>query len=652
MRPIARLNPTAWLTVIVLGLFTLATPTDAGDLPAVSDGQHLWLIKQAPAPEDEKDAEPRLTVYHLPTDTQTYLATKLDPILGELMPRGITAGDGRLLFIKNDRQLVTIRPIWSDLLRSWEYEQRTLTALPDGCTLLSLTLSERGPWALVKVQSRELLDQLDQVEVQTQKRGPSDRRMLNRALGLPEDLQWGDADRDEAVEQDTPSEDVLDDAIAPDDTDASTDEQAIAEPAAQSEEDAVEPTLPAYRLIHLRSSTWVRSPLPSDFAMPREARLLIRSGDDRPTILVDGDATFRRTPVLVRYNPVTPEEQADDAVEAPDAEVIPQAQAPAWERLATGMQLWSGRQWSANLVNGQIVVALEYNRSQEVVTIDSYHLRNRNTHAIGSTNISTGENARWSMFPWQDQIGLLVSPTPTPDPSVDQTNVQPSLAFLAGLSMNRQPMFQNEQGQSLQMPISEKQRTALEGNADLIVQILAFVTAMIMMVMFYRRAPQQDQLDLPDHLVLASFGRRAMAGVIDLAPGFILAGLIYDVTISEVLFDSWPGNGIEKAFVAMRPGFVVIGVTLLHTVICEFILARSLGKIMMSMYVSDLNGKPAPPLPCLGRSLSRAFELFAPLMILVAVISPARQRLGDILAKTTVVMRKPEPFIPPDDDDQ
>ncbi|MFK7787908.1 MAG: RDD family protein [Phycisphaeraceae bacterium] len=391
---------------------------------------------------------------------------------------------------------------------------------------------------------------------------------------------------------------------------------------------------------------------------------MIRPGDDRPTILVDSNSDFRRTPVLVRYNPVAPAERPDDAASADqawpsdadnasdDADVDDDTlviEAPVWIKLVTGMQLRSGRQWSAELIKGQIVVALERFRPQEVVTIDSFLLRGDDAYEIGSTNISTGDNARWALFPWRNDIGLLVSPTPLPDPSVDQTNLLPSLAFLAGLDLDGQAMFQNEQGQSLQMPISEKQPTTFEGNADLVIQIMAFITAMIMMVMFYRRAPQQDQLDLPDHLVLASFGRRAMAGVIDLTPGFILAGLIYNVSVGQVILESWPGNGIEKAFVAMRPGFVVIGVTLLHTTITEFILARSLGKILMGMYVSDLNGKPAPPMPCLGRALSRAFELFAPLMILVAVISPARQRLGDILAKTTVVMRKPEEIEDEDD---
>lgn len=434
-----------------------------------------------------------------------------------------------------------------------------------------------------------------------QKDGPTDQQMLNKALGLPEDLQW--------EEDATPAEEETD-AEQGDDSSGTAEE----EPAEAVEPEPAEPVkLPAYRLIQLRSSKWTNSPLPEDFDVPREARLLIRPSDDRPTILVDGNAGFQRMPQLVRYNPIVPVQRPADE----------QADAPGWVRLVTGMQLRPGRQWSAALVNEQIVVALERYRPQEVVTIDTFLLRGDDAYEIGYVNISTGDNARWALFPRQNDIGLLASPAPAPDPGQEQNNYLPTLALLAGLSMDGQPMFQDKEGRSQMMPIAEKKPTAFEGNADLIIQILAFITAMFMMVMFYRRAPQQDQLDLPDHLVLASFSRRAIAGMIDLAPGFFLAGLIYDVSIGETVLESWPGNGIEKAFAAMRPGFVVIGVTLFHTTICEFILARSLGKIMMGMYVADLHGKPAPPMPCFGRALSRAFELFAPLMILVAVISPA-----------------------------
>lgn len=641
MRRIDHLNSILWLAVITLGLIATAPTTHAGDLPAASDGQHLWLIEQAPAPADDEGAGPQLTVYHLPTDTQTYLATKLDPIVGQLMPRGIAAGDGRLLIVTDDRQLITLRPIWSDLLRSWEYRQRALADLPKGCTLLSLAMGSRGPWALVQVQSRELLEQLDQVN-ENQPQATSDQQMLNRALGLPEDFQWGDSD-DAALEEETQSDEIDQPSEPSEDTTDAGEQSDPAQP-------AVEAKLPAYRLIHLSGSKWVSSPLPKAFEMPREVRLLIRPGDDRPILLVDSDTASRHLPVLVRYNPVVPVApkaagQASDEAET-DRDDASDKDAPAWVRMVTGMQLRPGRQWSADLIKGHVVIALERNRPQEVVTIDTFLLRGDDAYEIGHASVSTGDNARWALFAKQNDVGLIASSATGP---IGKNDVPP-LALLTGLRMaDGQPMFQNEQGRASMVLIHEKTPTAFEGNADLVIQIMAFITAMFMMLMFYRRAPQQDQLDLPDHLALASLSRRAMAGVIDLAPGFILAGLIYNVTVGEVILESWPGNGIEKAFVAMRPGFVVIGVTLLHTTITEFILARSLGKILMGMYVSDLSGKPAPPMACFGRSLSRAFELFAPLMILVAVISPARQRLGDILAKTTVVMRKPDEIEEADD---
>ena len=624
-------NSILWLAVIALGLIATAPTANAGDLPAVSDGQHLWLVEQAPAPADDKDAGPQLIVYHLPTGTETYLAAKLEPIAGQLMPRGVAAGDGRLLIVTDDRQLITLGPIWSDLLQRWEYRQRSLTDFPQGCTLLSLAMGSRGPWALVQVQSRELLEQLDQIN-ENQQQGSTDQQMLNRALGLPDDLQWGDSD-DAAFEEDA----LRDEMGKPSANTSDTDEQSA--PA----ESTAEAKLPAYRLIHLSGSEWVSSPLPKAFEMPREAKLLIRPGDDRPTLLVDSDTASRHLPVLVRYNPVGSVEQkavgqANDAAETNNGETTHRG-APAWSKVATGMQFRSGRQWSAGLIKGQVFIAVERNRPQEVVTIDTFLLRGDDAYEIGYVNINTGDNARWALFAKQNDIGLIASPAAVST----QEGGPPPLALLSGLRLpNGQALFPNEQGRASMVVVREKQPTAFEGNADLVIQIFAFITAMIMMMLFYRHAPQQGQLDLPDHLVFASLSRRAMAGVIDLTPGFILAGLIYDVTIGEVVLESWPGNGVGKAFVAMRPGFVVIGVTLLHTTITEFILARSLGKVLMGMYVSDLNGKPAPPMACLGRSLSRAFELFAPLMILVAVISPARQRLGDILAKTTVVMRKPE----------
>ncbi|MEM9347778.1 MAG: RDD family protein [Planctomycetota bacterium] len=631
MRPIHLLNPALWLSVLTLAALYAALPTKAGDLPAASDGESLWLLDPTPPAQNDQGDEPELVFYHLPTDTKSYLAHKLDPIKGELMPRGLAAGDGRLLVITTDRKVTTIRPEWSELMRRYEYKARTLTALPEGCTLVALNIGERGPWALVQVQSRELLEKLDETSKQKQPdTGLTDQQMLNRALGLPDGLEWIDG---EPYEPEKQTEDIQEQEP----------EAAEAQVADKVAEPAEEPKLPAYRLIHLRSSQWASVPLPGNFEMPREAALLTRPGEDRPTLLIDSDTP--RGPMLTRYNPVEPVQIFTGTKDEKSL-----SQKPAWTKLTTGMQLSPGRQWSAELINGQVIVALERFRPREVVTIDTFLLHGDDAYEIGTVNISIGDNARWALLPKQNDIGLIASPAPPPDP--EATNRLPTLALLAGLSLDGQALFQNDQGSALLMPIAEKKPTLFDGNADLFIQIMTFIIVMLVMLMFYRRAPQPDQLDLPDHLVPASLGRRAIGVMIDLAPGLFISGLIYDVTVSEILIDSWPGNMKEKAFAAMRPAFVVIGITLVHTTVCEFILARSLGKILMGMYVADLSGKPAPPMPCLGRALSRAFELFAPLMILVAVISPAGQRLGDILAKTTVVMRKPEPLPDPEDDNE
>jgi uncharacterized RDD family membrane protein YckC len=662
MQALNRHNPLRCLVALGLALLCAAC-VHASDLPAVGDGEHLWLIEQAAATETEQDADPSLVVYHLPIDGGNLLANKLDPIVGELMPRGVTAGDGQLLFITKDRQLITIRPVWSELLMRHEYRQGKLTPLPEGCTLVALTMGDRGPWALVQVQSRELLEQLDREE-QGQPQTISDQQMLNKALGLPEEYRWDEPANEEPDTPKSDADDAADDVDATPDGPATGEEVDLDEDASASDgadsdapsadtasQDAEATPLPAFRLIHLRSGKWVRTPLPEGFAVPREAALLIRPGEARPTLLVDEDGDFRNSPTLVRYNPIAPakldDTSADDeqAVQDADPERAPrtdEASEPAWARIVTGVQLRAGRLWSAELVKDQIVVAIERPRIERDIAIDAYLLRGGDAYEVGFANLSTGSDARWSLLAKQNDIGFVVSPPPVPEAIEASSNTLPTIALLTGLTLDGRPSFENEQGQALLMPISERRPTPIEGNADLFIQILAFVAAIFMMVVFYRKAPQQNQLDLPEHLVLASFGRRAIAAMIDLAPGFILAGLIYDVSVGEIVFESWPGNGIEKAFAAMRPGFVVIGVTLVHTTACEFILARSLGKISMGLYVADFTGKPAPPAPCLGRSLSRIFELFAPLMILVAVISPARQRLGDILAKTTVVMQKPE----------
>jgi len=142
--------------------------------------------------------------------------------------------------------------------------------------------------------------------------------------------------------------------------------------------------------------------------------------------------------------------------------------------------------------------------------------------------------------------------------------------------------------------------------------------------------------------VLASLDKRIISGLIDLLPGMLIAAAIFNVSWVEIA-RLWPGTPTEKTLHAMRPGLLVIGITVLHTTLFELITARSIGKWLTGLYVSDFRGKPAPPGASTVRAILRLLDMVALLLLIIPLISPARQRLGDILARTIVVTRLPDP---------
>ncbi len=633
-------NLCAAVTLALLMLFGPDRSASAGDLDAASDGEHLWLVIEDPEPEDE----PGLIVYHLGPDGKRGQLVEFDRLTGELMPRGITAGDGRLLLVLADRRIEVIRPVWSELQRKWVGASKPLPSLPDGCALMSITLGKRGPWALVRVESEQTLDKLDGA-ARALRQTEDDPEALNRALGLPEgfELKPGDA-KDKEAPSDNPqqqqpeSDDSASDHAGegggvPIDTPGTrttdTDETVTAdtqpgEPVETQQPPA--PRTPAYRLIHLSGGKWVAEPVPEGFGAPRRAALLFRDGDDRPSIIAERSRAGAAIGELIRYQPMPSSDDADES--------------PAWAEHRVVLSPPVCGQWSATLVNKQVVPTAERMRSDQMVSVRASLLRVAGATRLGTIDLPTNGRSNWAAVPWRGGIALVGRPGPKLEQNEADTDPIRPVAGLVAMDLGGQPIVDSEEDNGI-VVLYEARPSRMEDNADRLIQIGAFITAMVMMMLFFRQAPRGDQLELKEGVVLASFGRRFVAGLIDLAPGFWVAGLVYDITINQtILF--WPGNGVEKVLPAMRPGFLVIAVTVAHTTLFEFITARSIGKWFTGLYVADLTGKPAPPGPSLTRALSRAFDLFAPLMLMLMVISPARQRLGDILAKTLVVMHEPE----------
>jgi uncharacterized RDD family membrane protein YckC len=141
--------------------------------------------------------------------------------------------------------------------------------------------------------------------------------------------------------------------------------------------------------------------------------------------------------------------------------------------------------------------------------------------------------------------------------------------------------------------------------------------------MRWRRIMQGMVFDL-EKIRLAPLPRRFSAGLIDLFPVIIAMAVLekpnLSVKATEII--SLLGSGFY----------------LLHTTIGEMLFDKSLGKWLLGLSVVALDGEPATRSALLIRNLLRVIDLglvFVPLI--VVLVSPLRQRTGDVAAGTLVV---------------
>ena len=155
------------------------------------------------------------------------------------------------------------------------------------------------------------------------------------------------------------------------------------------------------------------------------------------------------------------------------------------------------------------------------------------------------------------------------------------------------------------------------------------------------------EVETPDHVVLrydlAGAGNRGFAAVVD----FLIASVIA-ITANVIL--SWLGVYDEASF------FLVGGLTLMLTLVliwAYFILlewlwnGQTIGKRLYRLRVINEDGSPAQFTAVLIRNLIRLVDFlpaFYGVGVLVIVLSPKSQRLGDLAAGTYVV-RAPRPAV-------
>jgi len=190
-------------------------------------------------------------------------------------------------------------------------------------------------------------------------------------------------------------------------------------------------------------------------------------------------------------------------------------------------------------------------------------------------------------------------------------------------------------GDTLQKPVQLTIQAPPEPTrAPMVVIVGTLALALVLMLTFWRRETAATQPSLPQTRRIAALPKRTIAGALDLAPAMVLGMAAFDLGPIELL-RHWPGQP-EQPWAATLAGAVTILVMIGHTTLGEAIWGRSLGKALTGLRVIDLEGKGPRLWQVLLRNGLKILDMIVWLLLILAIIPPRHQRLGDVVARTLV----------------
>ncbi len=609
----------------------------SGDLPMVAGGEHLWLAAHGRGDDDASvvklfhaDWPGGAAAVERPGRRGSAGADaggweRVVELRGELSGRGsagLAAAGDRLWLMFKDGPVQAVRLEPGPLPGDWRYLSANAASLPRGGGATVVASAAGGGaggdtgdrlWVLMRANAADAFGEWDgraadatSGPAATQPAAaPGDasetarRELDNLVLGLPRNYPTP-GERDEPA------------------SDRSGDAAAATQPGETSLHPAEAP-VPVDRLAVLTGGTWRVVPLPDDWPIDAMALLVPPAGDGhggaaaRPTLLTRPD---RGSPGrLTVYQP-------DDDV--------------GWSR--SEIEVEPRGDVRAVRVAGQLVL-VQHHPTADGFMARCFVVRGGRTSALGGVVLDLPvSGGRWAALVHRGTVAVAAGAATLPD-DVAAGDARPDDAppvgpTLAALDLRGQPA-----GEPVALTLD---RTGpLARQADFIIMVSVVVLATLLLFGFWRRDPTVNELALPAGLTLAPLGRRALAGVIDLTPGLLVGSLAFRLSLDE-LYQWWPGRGVGAEWVRLIPGLTTIAVTVLHTALLETLTARSLGKWCTGLRVTGLQGQRPRAWQALVRCGLKAFDLIAYLLLVLPVISPYRQRLGDMIASTVVVTGRPD----------
>ena len=211
----------------------------------------------------------------------------------------------------------------------------------------------------------------------------------------------------------------------------------------------------------------------------------------------------------------------------------------------------------------------------------------------------------------------------------------------------------HQQGQKLVQYTFSRSGKLLQGPEDIVpmatlppapgvYERLIFAALIVLLALsVWRRKEPFGSLKISAEFKVARLYRRFGAAAIDLALSALIITLVFHL-YSQQDWVKMAGASLDLLFnpqkLLQAPQFLwLLAIYEIHVTVAELIFARSLGKWILGLRVVDLTGQRPGFVALLTRNLFRIPELIAIVVLVFMFVSPDRQRIGDILARTVVV---------------
>jgi len=615
-RAIGPALPLVCLMVSLVVSFSISISSARGEaLSLVSDEGHTWW-----AVPDIDQGKVRIYHHHVSWELSFREIATYD---GLLVPGGLAQDKGSVWLTFNNGSIQRLRAEEATNALGFRYDSTMMLPIPGvnqgDVVVMSISAHALQPWVLLRCDSQSAVDRLD-----------------SRTRQIQSNLQ----PTSESPESSEPSE------------------QADHE-SAKSDEAENQTSFPVYRLLVMQGTQWDHRTLPrelEDMGSSLTSAKLVWLGGDMPQL---GLLTQTST------------EQGQN-----EYALFVQSQGQ-WEHRELDWSFLDGHDRLPRMTNvdGQLVlVHAKGDEGYEATLIRSDRLVTlpiedwlKNVPTLESSDSSeqsiavpesllqaSADDRPWTMGTWhpsegQQALAMFIAeraqrltvreasenPGSNNTMSGDEISVPAPRLWVTAVSL---------QGESILDPteVESKPVQPWEGRADTLLLICVLATSMVLTLAAWKWGAQHSGKQLPITIRLAGLLPRLVAAWIDLLPGYLLAMWVFHLSPME-LSERWPPQPDGMSWAQMLPAGLTVLIYLMHTIPAEMISGRTLGKIVMGIRVVRYDGSTIRPWQAALRGVLKTFDLLIWMLLILAILNPGRQRLGDLVGRTVVVTRRKLP---------